>query len=312
MMSWLGIGFLQCSAGMDSDDGSSFTGDGDGDGQQPPPSSNTDIRLGGLGGSDGHGQVTIHPLCGEGACLPDDEMDCSIVVGGAGGGPGELIGGAAGNISFDPGGLGTIGSACRVNPASDCEGESCGVVRSCEPTGAGLVGDPCVAAVDCSAGLTCVGEGPSGVCRAYCCEGTARSCDSGSFCDERPQPHAPEIYVPVCLPIDGCSLTEPFPCPEGQECTCKGDRACVVVRSDGATSCTEPGVGQLGDPCTGAETAECAHGFVCSSSAGCMKICSTTAEESECPEAGVCQSPSGFPVGLGVCVGSVTGPPVTP
>src|SRR5690606_22909076 len=184
MMSWLSIGFLQCSASDAGDSDSDFVGDGDGDGQPTPPG-NTEIRLGGFGGGDGNGEVTMHRLCGlQGNCLPDDDMACFLASGGAAGGPGELIGGDAGNISFDPGGLGTTGSACRVNAQEDCEGALCGVARSCEPTGAGVAGDPCVAAVDCSAGLTCVGEGPSGVCRAYCCEGTARSCDSGSFCDE--------------------------------------------------------------------------------------------------------------------------------
>lgn len=306
-MSLAGLGFIQCS-GSDSDGGDEApTGDGD-----SYPVDNNKLDLGGLGGSRGEAIQGLHPLCGAGSCLPDDAEACTFEgSGGAGGGPGESMGGAAGSVSFNPGDLAEVGTACRVGTAADCEGESCDVVRSCRPSGASDVGNPCVAAEDCRAGLACVGEGVSGVCRPYCCAGTENSCSTGTFCDERPLPEAPQIYVPVCIPIDSCALSEPFPCPAGGECTCKGDRACIVVRSDGATACTVPGPGQLGDPCTGAEAAECAHGFVCSPSAGCMKLCSTVAQESECPEGGTCQAPSEFPPDLGVCVGTSNGAPVT-
>jgi hypothetical protein len=258
----------------------------------------------------GAGNAPLDPLCGAGECVPEDAESCAGAMGGAGGASGEALGGAAGGLSYDPGDLDGRGLSCRVASDPSCTLEQCDVVRSCLPSGASKSGDPCVAGADCGAGLACVGDGLSGTCRPYCCEGTARSCDSGTFCDEQRLPDSQGTYVPVCLPVDGCSLAEPFPCPEGQECTCQGDKACVVVRADGATACTLPGSGRAGDPCTGLKTAECAHGFVCSPSAGCIQLCSRTSAEdqvSDCPDGGYCQPLSELPADIGVCVGASSG-----
>jgi hypothetical protein len=306
-ISLAGLGFLQCSADLGTPGGPTYAGDGD---VADLDTNRLDLR--GMGGAEGGVAQGINSLCGVGSCLPDDPDACTAeAMGGAAGGPGELLGGAAGSVSFDPGDLGGVAIGCRVELTRDCEGVSCPISRSCQSAGAGEESDPCVSSGDCRAGLACVGEGVSGVCRPYCCAGSANSCATGTFCDERPLPESPQHSVPVCLPVDGCTLTESFPCLDGESCACKGERACIVVRSDGATACAVPGPGQLGDPCTGAEAAECAHGFVCSPSAGCMKLCSTVAPISECPAGGTCQTPSEFPANLGVCVGAVGGSPVT-
>jgi hypothetical protein len=278
-------------------------GDGDGDesvGARP----STDLTLGYTAGGANGSAYMLDPLCGSGSCVPDSATACKQPgMGGAGGEGSEATGGLAGGINYDPGDLEERGVACQVHREPGCEGSSCGIQRACVSSGVSAQGEPCVSASDCRPGLACVGEGVSGVCRPYCCRGTERSCAPGTFCDARSIPEAPEVFVPVCIPVDGCDLTDPFPCPSGQDCTCQGDRACVVVRADGATACTVPGAGQSGDPCTAKVTAECAHGFVCSPSAGCMKLCSTVQANPSCPNSGTCQSPSEFPPELGVCVG---------
>ena len=300
----LAFSSVRCAAS----EGESGLGDGDGDGDQGVDRMDIDLILGYSPGGDSGNGIPLNPLCGVGDCVPDDASSC-VGMGGMGGTDSEGMGGMAGGITYDPGDLGTKGVSCQVRREATCDEEgACDIERTCAPSGASRVGQPCVSASDCQPGLACVGEGLSGLCRPYCCQGTARSCDEGTFCDERSLPDFPEIFVPVCIPVDDCPLTDPFPCPEGQDCACREDRACIVVRSDGATACTVPGAGQKGDPCSGTETAECAHGFVCSPSAGCMQLCSTVAAESECPDGGTCQSPSVFPSDLGVCVGGDGGP----
>ncbi len=301
---------FRCSASEAESD----EGDGDGDSSMPSERDQSDInRDYHFGGATGDGAL-LHPLCGQGTCIPDRKNSCAS-AGGAGGAEAGALGGQAGGLTYDEGDLGVQGLSCRVQREAGCEGENCSVERACGPYGASAVGQPCVSQADCAAGLACVGGGGGGICRPYCCQGTTRSCGEGLFCDERSFAEAPEIFVPVCLPVDNCSLTEPFPCTDGQECTCSNDRACVVVRSDGATSCTVPGPGRTGDPCTGTQTAECAHGFVCQPEVGCMKLCSTIlssdAEEDEpqCPAGGQCMAPPEFPSDLGICAGADSGVP---
>lgn len=297
-------------AGADSDEAAP-SGDGDelnpGERKQNPL--DVDFHY---GGESGEG-VPLHPLCGVGECIPDQKSSC-FSAGGAGGANDGSLGGQAGGLTYDPGDLGVQGLTCRVQREVGCEGEDCAVERACGPHGGSDVGEPCVSQTDCAAGLACVGEGGGGICRPYCCQGTSRSCSDGMFCDERSFAESPEIFVPVCLPVDNCSLTEPFPCPSEQECTCTDDRACVVVRPDGATACTVPGSGRSGDPCTGTQTAECAYGFVCQPEVGCMKLCSTIEEpesseddEPQCPASGQCIVPPEFPSDLGICVGADSG-----
>lgn len=266
------------------------------------------VGNGGESGKPSDGQ--LHPLCGGGMCVPDRTDECSG-FGGMGGGPLGSLGGEGGGVGFEPGDLVDTGVSCQVTIDPECTSDTCGPQRACMRSGASHEGEPCVAASDCAAGMACIGESVSGICRPYCCEGTEASCAGDRFCDERRLLDTPELYVPVCLPVEACSLTEPFPCPDGKDCACQGQRACIVVRTDGATACTEPGEGQAGDSCKGTETGECAHGYVCSPTAGCMKLCSTVNEDSGCPDNGICQSPAEFPEDLGLCVGARAGSSAT-
>lgn len=295
---------MRCSAGESPNPSGSGTGGATGE-----PRDESYLNLGtALGGADSTSRK-LDPLCGAvGTCIPDDADSCSDSLGGAGG---ESSIGQAGGLSYDPGDLASHGVSCQATPQEGCEGTSCPVERTCRSAGTSPEAAPCVVASDCAPGLACVGDGVSGLCRPYCCEGSEASCEDGYYCDERRLTEHPGFYVPVCMPVDDCPLTDPFPCPDGQDCACQDGRACVVVRADGSTACTQPGPGQTGDPCTGKETAECAYGFVCSPSAGCMKICSAVSAEETCPGGGTCQSPPEFPKDLGVCIGSSNGSEAT-
>lgn len=264
-----------------------------------------DDVIGGDGTGGDSSASMLNPLCGPGECIPDSPFSCSG-MGGMGGE--DAMMGAAGGVNLGSGDLGGGGKSCQVMISPECEGDACFAERICAPAGASVAGEPCVAASDCSPGLACVGDSVSGVCRPVCCAGTEASCGAESYCDKRRLLETPELYVPVCLPVDDCPLTDPFPCSSGKDCACSDNKACIVVRQDGATACTSPGTGQAGDQCSGSETAECAHGFVCSPAAGaCMKLCSTVNQDEECPSGGTCQSPSAFPADLGLCVGSGNG-----
>ena len=89
-------------------------------------------------------------------------------------------------------------------------------------------------------------QGEGGRCLRYCCSGDG-TCDKGSYCAEQllrnasSDTAAEPLRVPVCVPADDCSLEEPFPCPEGTECRCQDDTACLVVRDDGRSTCRAPG-----------------------------------------------------------------------
>lgn len=257
------------------------------------------LEISDTGGSTG-GVATLHPLCGTGKCLPDDPEACSDTGTGYGGAP--SMGGDSGLGGLEPGSLDDSVGTCRIVLESDGCGDDCEVTRACESTGTASVDAPCLASSDCEPGLACVGEGVTGTCRPYCCEGTS-TCDDGYYCASRDEVGS-DLSVPVCAPVDNCSLLEPYPCPAGEECTCTGDMACVVVRADGSTACAEPGDGGRGAACTGKSTGECAYGFVCSPSQGCLEVCSTVGANSGCQDGAHCQTPPGFPVDLGVCVGS--------
>jgi hypothetical protein len=176
-------------------------------------------------------------------------------------------------------------------------------VRECAPSGSGAVDAPCVSSADCRPGLACVGEDSAGRCRPLCCNMPA-ACATGTYCAERPlrdeasSANASEpLNVPVCVPADDCSLADPFPCPVDRECKCQADLACMLVGSDGTTSCIEPGTGKAGESCP------CAWGHVCSQATGtCLKLCATTAQNAECGS-GKCLAATQLPVGWGVCAG---------
>jgi hypothetical protein len=235
----------------------------------------------------------------------------------SGGEGGQAQGGAPqGGQSFggvQSGGAGEGGDSSVEPPARyGCQVARVGnqPERQCQLAGDGAVNAPCFSAADCQAGLACVSGGEAGRCLRYCCAGDGM-CGAGTYCADQPlrklssdtsTSEAPR--VPVCVPADDCSLEDKFPCPDGAECRCKGDTACVVVRADGTTTCRVPGTGLQGDSCGGGVgTAPCAWNHVCSSvTQKCVKICHLDPAKDECaPQK--CQASSELPQNFGVCVG---------
>jgi len=226
--------------------------------------------------------------------------------GGEAGARGEGGAGLAGASSAGAGGEGGTGPDAPGGLAA----YSCQVTRpngqltrQCVPAGAGKVNAPCFSAAECAPGFACVTENDAGRCLPYCCSQNS-ACTSGTYCAERPlralesdNSHAEPARVPVCVPADACSLEDPFPCPSGADCRCKGETACMVVRDDGTTTCLKPGAGQQGDACP------CAWNHVCSSvTHQCIKICSTDPTKNDCGSQ-KCQASSELPQNFGVCVG---------
>lgn len=304
----LGLGFSSVHCAR-SDSGGPNTGAGGTEGDAPGQSN---LAIGESDSGSDDNALPLSLFCGVGACVPDDIRACPDLDGdsepqGNGGEGGANIGGAAGGVNVDPNEPAVREASCQVVAEQDCDGSSCTIERLCVEAGRSSDGDPCVTASDCGPGLACVGEGVSGVCRPYCCRGTEASCNDQSFCDERRLLETPEAYVPVCLPLDNCPLTDPFPCGVDRTCSCQGNKACLIVRADGKTACTVPGVGQAGDSCSDQETAACAHGFVCGPNQICMQICSTVNEQSGCPESGTCLRQSALGGELGICIASASG-----
>jgi hypothetical protein len=218
-------------------------------------------------------------------------------------------GGAAG----EGGGAGGASGASPVTPPK----YSCQVQRAasdpfeafsaCAPAGSGAENAPCLTANDCQAGLGCVGDQNAGMCLKYCCQ-DADECGPGTYCAERPMRDSTtnslpkgatdlsSLSIPVCVHAENCDLSAIYPCPRGRECACKAGTACLVVRSDGTTTCDVPGTGKVGDPCP------CAWGHVCSAATGqCLQLCYTP--DSAACGAGKCQSAAELPEGWGVCIG---------
>lgn len=261
-----------------------------------------------------------NPLCGRrtaSSCDPDDPSSaCGAPAGagGAGGGSGDVdaaapsSGGQAGaadggfRLPELDGGETATGFACQVTrhgsePSAECV--------TAGPRG---IGDSCAAPSDCQPGLACVSDGNVGRCLRYCCGGNA-GCPDSTYCSTRPLKEdvagdADPLEVPVCVPTDNCSLTEPYPC-TGMDCTCPTGTACTVVRSDATgtwTSCEAPGVGVEGEDCS---QAACAYGFICSKATNtCVKLCLVNANANECGT-GRCQSAADLPSNWGVCVGEI-------
>ncbi len=249
--------------------------------------------------------AALDPLCGSdtAACIPDDADACSGYAGASnlGGamngtaGAGAMAGTAGQGVELpsDSGSLGPSGYGCHLGLR---DGE---VTRSCQPSGQGELDAPCLSSADCAAGLACVGEGSSGLCRPYCCRGVETSCEAGFYCAPRRVVGAASgLEAPVCVRADQCSLTEEHPCPEGVACQCTGDSACVIVRADGTTSCVTPGQGKAGEKCEDAFS--CEWGHVCSHTKGCLQLCSTVSSKQECGDSGYCLAR--FPGDVGVCI----------
>ena len=240
-----------------------------------------------------------------------DAGNTTITAGNGGTSSAPVDGGSSGEGGPNNPDAGADASGMPASPTQTIAG--CQVVEDkgarsarCGLSGVGVAGDRCQANRDCAPGLGCVeSKDGQGQCFPYCCSGP-EYCTSGSYCTQRlavnSDPFANIFEVPVCIPADDCSLSEPYPCPPEmtQECTCSEGTVCTVVRSDGTTSCEKPGVGQLGDPCP------CDAGYLCSeASSTCLKLCSTALSSDDCGP-GTCQAVSVLP-GYGVCVGLADG-----
>lgn len=257
---------------------------------------NASSGVAGEGGqSGGGGQVG---QAGDAASGGEGGAGGVVGVGGESGNAGESSGGASGAAgNGGTGGEPTTPSlySCQVQRQNN---ESS---RHCELAGTGLKNAPCFSSADCAAGLGCVTDGEAGRCLAYCCSPDT-SCDTGTYCAERQlrkagtnTNNAEPARVPVCVPADGCSLDEGYPC-QGAECRCTGKTACMLVRGK-TTTCIEPGTGQQGEACP------CAWNHLCSSVTNrCVKICHTDPTKNECGSQ-KCQASSELPPNFGVCVG---------
>jgi hypothetical protein len=262
------------------------------------------------GGGGGDGGAAVSPNAGARGAL--DEGGASGAGGAAGAGVMSDVGGQAG-LAGDGG---SSGSAPLVAAEFGCQvvrlpGAPRSVVSECAVVGPSGANEPCLTSSDCQAGFACVGDQNAGLCQQYCCK-DGDQCAQRTYCAERPLRDATTnalpsgstntsstLLIPVCVPAQNCDLSAPFPCPAGSQCACKTGTACLVVRSNGTTTCAAPGAGIEGDPCP------CAWGHVCSAAKNqCLKLCSTRAAAS-CGD-GQCQSASQLPEGWGVCVGSTS------
>jgi hypothetical protein len=208
---------------------------------------------------------------------------------------GSMASGSTGGSPPLPDG-GAVTYSCQVHAALG-EPES-----ACLPAGNGGVDAPCLGGSDCRPGLACVGK-VAGRCRPYCCDHDACRAE-GTHCSVEPLvgvvvPAGEDSpSAPVCVPAIACNLAEDYPCTPGGVCSCPEGTACMVVGSDGSTSCVPPGEGTEGEACP------CAWGYVCSSGANqCEKLCQTAAPADDCGT-GRCQTSPALPLGWGICVGA--------
>ena len=224
----------------------------------------------------------------------------------------DAVSGAGGDAGAG-GQAGAAGAPAVDSPKFACQvgrigGGSKSVISSCRVAGRGAANAPCLTAADCQAGYGCVGDQSSGLCEKYCCL-DAHQCGAGTYCAERPMrdeivnalakedTSSSAPMIPVCVPAENCDLGAPYPCTVGTQCACQAGTACLVVRSDGTTTCAVPGAGKVGDACP------CAWGHVCSAATNqCLKLCYTRGA-STCTGDGKCQSATELPDGWGVCVG---------
>ena len=230
-------------------------------------------------------------LCGEGVCEPGERATCGPVRDGGEGGAGGFAQGGA-----SPSGAGGGGDS---GSAQGCQLVSDGglATPTCGPVGPGASEAACQSNADCADGLGCVGldagsePGSVGLCRPYCC-GDLEACPTGTFCAPQALLADTTTLVPVCRPVEPCTLLAEGVCPSGT--------ACTVVRADGTTSCAAIGAGGLCDPCP------CAEGFVCSLGTNeCQQLCRTDLQN-VCPGGAICQGGGALPDGVGVCVGGDT------
>ena len=185
-----------------------------------------------------------------------------------------------------------IAQSCYIRPAP-----TTGVVTECAPVGPGLEGSACNDSRECGALMACVDVDGKPVCSTVSCA-LPHACLKGTYYQEAPLRATGttryDLNVPVCLPVDLCTLLVPNACPDG--------KACVVVGNEGETTCLVPGSRKVGESCN--ETELCAEGLLCAKvSNECVKICRVAAGSSDCPT-GTCQGGNrSLPDGFGVCVG---------
>ncbi len=275
----------------------------------------------------GAGSFSLNPLCGAiSPCVPDDFMACAdyiapaVPAAAAGATGASSTGGNASKGDAGAGGASSRGAeagnggdgnapfptiyGCQVQRGTGLKGSA---LSQCALVGPGGNNAPCLTSSDCQAGFGCVGDQTSGLCQRYCCK-DADACEPDTYCAERPMRDAvvngqamgsgdtsTAPMIPVCVTAVNCDLAEAYPC-KNKQCTCTDDTACLVVRSDGTTTCAVPGSGKAGDTCP------CAWGYVCSAATNqCLQLCYTRGSAT-CGN-GKCQSASELPDGWGVCIG---------
>ena len=262
----------------------------------PAPGPVADAGASGEGGEGGEGGVAGLPV--------------SVAAAGEAGAGGQS---GAGGSAGEAGAGGAAGAPATPAPRFGCqvqrtEPNARSVVSQCSVVGRGAANAPCLTAADCQAGFGCVGDQSAGLCQKYCCQDTD-GCETGTYCAERPlrdatinaldkgaTDTASTLMIPVCVAAENCDLSAPYPCTAGKQCACKSGTACLVVRSDGTTTCAVPGTGKVGDACP------CAWGHVCSAASNqCLELCYTRGSAT-CGN-GKCQSATELPDGWGVCVG---------
>jgi hypothetical protein len=197
-------------------------------------------------------------------------------------------------VSEDP----KIVQGCYLKPAGT------GVVTECAPVGPGAQGSACNDSRECGTQLACVEVDQKAACHIVTCF-LPPDCLKGTYYQEAPlrangTTHT-DLLVPACLPTDNCTLLDP-------QNNCPSGKVCVVVGSEGDTTCREPGSAKVGEACD--ESNACAEGLLCSKfSNQCVKICHVGVDSgsAECPT-GTCQGGTrSLPEGFGICVGQTDG-----
>jgi hypothetical protein len=189
-----------------------------------------------------------------------------------------------------------ISQSCYIKPAP-----TTGVVTECAPIGPGAEGSACNDSHECGALMACIEVNQKSVCRAVSC-GLPPLCLKGTYHQEAPLrvngATRRDLNVPVCLPVDDCTLLAPNACPNG--------KVCAVVGNEGETTCMDPGSTKVGESCD--DTNRCAEGLLCSKfSNQCVRICHVDADANDCPT-GTCQGGNrSLPDGFGICVGQTDG-----
>jgi hypothetical protein len=242
------------------------------------------------GGADSGGQSSANSGDGAGAASGETGL-------------GPSSGGSSGGIDENTGTR--VPRSCQVEPR---DGDPDDPRSVCAPSGDRETGDGCFSSADCAPGLACVGEASPGQCRPYCCTGDAACTVSGTHCTERRLVNTKgSPPVPVCMPATGCSLAGEYPCPEGATCTCPTEpieTACMVVTSDGKTSCVPASSLPADDEGLAGQACPCNWGHVCSPETDrCVRLCQTAAPGDVCGGTR-CQFAAGLPPGWGVCLTS--------